>query len=146
MYLCSVVFVRCQKKRKEGKRSSKSIRQKIKFTLNWPLKMTINSVRIKRSKKPSIGRQLNLIPRSFSASPIFQRKSPGTRLVLTYTVKGTRMRRSGKRQSQSPSDKDGGLNRFNLTSTNLSPLSFHWIVRGRAWFDVTPRALAETTG
>lgn len=71
--------------------------------------MTINRVKIKRSKEHSIGRQLNLIPRSFSASPIFERKSPGTRLVLTYAVKGTGMRRSHTRQSQSPSDKDGGL-------------------------------------
>ena len=94
MYLCS---------------SSKSIRQKTKFTLNGPRNMTISSVKIKRSNQHSIGRQLNLIPRSFSASPIFERKSPGTRLALTYAVKGTRMRRSGKRQSQSPSDKDGGF-------------------------------------
>ena len=71
--------------------------------------MQISSVKIERSDQHSSRRPLNLIPRSFSASPIFERKSPGTRLALTYAVKRTRMRRSDKRQSQSPGDKDGGL-------------------------------------
>lgn len=76
------------KRKWERKRSSKSIRPKTKFTLNWPLNMAITSVKIKRGNQHSIRRQLNLIPMPFSVFPILQRKSPGTRLVLTYAVKG----------------------------------------------------------
>ena len=101
MYLCSVVLFAVS--------SSNSIRQKTNFILNRPLNMTITSVKIKRSDQHSIRRQLNLNSVTFSASPSFRRKSPGKRLLLTYVVKGTGMRRSDKRQSQSPSDKDGGL-------------------------------------
>ena len=107
--------------------------------------MTISSVKIKRSDQHSTRRQLNLIPRSFSASPIFERKSPGTRLALTYAVKGAGMRRSDTRQSQSSSDKDGALTAL----TWLVPTCLRWAstsARTRVVWWHSPRASRDEWG